>query len=379
MTCLWLAQVEDAEREPLRSRVRADVCVVGGGYSGLWTSLSLAAAGASVVLVEAQRCGEGASGRNGGFALSWGSKLPSLIAVCGRAEALRLAEASTAALEGGPGFERGGWTWSATSPAQVGAWEAAVDAGAPFEPVDGGVVDRSAGTVHPARLVSELRRRALAAGVPVYERSPMVALDRDAGVVRTPGGSVRADAVVLATNAWLAAVPELRRSIAVVSSDVVATEPLARVPGLGPGECVSDSRQMVHYWRADDDGRVVLGRGGGALAYGARFASFVSPPRSRTAAVASELRQLVPATRGARVDYAWGGAVDRSVNGLPFFGVLPGRARVVYGAGFSGDGVGPCVIGGGGVGAPGARGPPGGGRGGPRGGGAPGGVPPGAR
>src|SRR4051812_1505850 len=262
MTCLWLAQVEDAPCPPLRGDVAADVCVVGGGYSGLWTSISLASAGARVVLVEAQRCGEGASGRNGGFALSWWSKLPSLIAVCGRAEALRLAEASTAALEEVPGFERGGWTWSATSPAQVGAWEAAVDAGAPFEPVDGGVVDRSAGTVHPARLVSELRRRALAAGVPVYERSPMVALDRDAGVVRTPGGSVRADAVVLATNAWLAAVPELRRSIAVVSSDVVATEPLARVPGLGPGECVSDSRMMVRYWRAGGRRGGGGGRGG---------------------------------------------------------------------------------------------------------------------
>src|SRR3954469_305485 len=346
MTCLWLAQVEDAEREPLRSRVRADVCVVGGGYSGLWTSLSLAAAGASVVLVEAQRCGDGASGRNGGFALSLWSKLPSLTALCGRAEALRLAEASTAGLEELPGFERGSWTWSATSAAQVGSWEDAVDAGGPFEPVEGGVVERGAGTVLPARLVSSLRQRALAAGVGVYERSPMVALDRDAGVVRTPGGAVRADAVVLATNAWLAAVPELRRSIAVVSSDVVATEPLARVPGLGPGECVSDSRMMVRYWRADDDGRVVLGRGGGALAYGARFASFVSPPPERTAAVASELPQLVAETRGARIEYAWGGAVDRSANGLPFFGVLPGRTRVVYGAGFSGNGVGPCFVGG---------------------------------
>src|SRR4051812_39501048 len=151
MTCLWLAQVEDAPCPPLRGDVAADVCVVGGGYSGLWTSISLASAGARVVLVEAQRCGEGASGRNGGFALSWWSKLPSLIAVCGRAEALRLAEASTAALEELPGFERGGWTWSATSPAQVRAWEAAVEAGAPFEPLGWGVVGRRAGAVHPAR------------------------------------------------------------------------------------------------------------------------------------------------------------------------------------------------------------------------------------
>jgi glycine/D-amino acid oxidase-like deaminating enzyme len=343
VTCLWLAQVDGDECEPLLGQVTADVCVVGGGYTGLWTALRVAASGARVVLVEARRCGDGASGRNGGFALTWWSKLPSLVARCGRDEALRLCEASAAALDELPGLQRGSWLWSATSPAQVGAWEAAVAAGAPFEPVASGVVERSAGTVHPARLVRELRRRAVASGVSVFERTPMLSLDRDSGVVRTPGGSVRAGAVVLATNAWLAGVPELRRALAVVSSDVVATEPLAS-PGLAPGECVSDSRMMVRYWRASPDGRAVLGRGGGALAYGARFASFEDPPHARTAAVADELPLLMPAASGARIEYAWGGAVDRSVDGLPFFGVLPGRARVVYGAGFSGNGVGPCVV-----------------------------------
>lgn len=345
MACLWLAQVDGDELSPLRSRVSADVCVVGGGYSGLWTALQVASSGASVVLVEARRCGEGASGRNGGFALSWWSKLPSLIARCGREEAVRLCEASAAALEELPGLERGSWLWCATSPAQAGAWDAALEAGAPFSPVPSGVIERGAGTVHPARLARKLRRRCLEAGVSVFERTPMLSLDRDSGLVRTPGGSVRADAVVLATNAWLAGLPELRRALAVVSSDVVATEPLLD-PGLPPGSCVSDSHAMVRYWRASPDGRAVLGRGGGALAYGARFSSFDDPPVARTAAAAAELPAVMPAALGARVEYAWGGAVDRSVDGLPFFGVLPGRARVVYGAGFSGNGVGPCVIGG---------------------------------
>jgi glycine/D-amino acid oxidase-like deaminating enzyme len=342
VTCLWLAQVDDEESEPLHGPVATDVCVVGGGYSGLWTALRVRESGASVVLVEARRCGDGASGRNGGFALSWWSKLPSLIKRCGRSEALWLAEASTAALEEIGGLQRGGWLWTASSDAQLGAWDETVAAGAPFEAVPGGVIDRAAGTVHPARLVRELRREALARGVEMYERSPMLDLDRDAGVVRTPGGSVRADAIVLATNAWLAGVPELRRALVVVSSDVVATEPL---PEAAFPVAVSDSRMMVRYWRSDPDGRVVLGRGGGALAYGARF-DFDDPPAARTAAVAAELPALVPATRGASIDYAWGGAVDRSVDGLPFFGMLPGRARVVYGAGFSGNGVAPTVIGG---------------------------------
>jgi glycine/D-amino acid oxidase-like deaminating enzyme len=373
-TCLWLAQADAEESPPLDAAIDADVCIVGGGYSGLWTALRVLELepGASVVLLEARRCGGAASGRNGGFALSWWSKLPTLLVRAGEEEGLRLARATADAVgeigafcerEGvAAGFRRGGWLWTASSRAQLGAWEAAAAAcpGA-FEPVDaaglsarlgspalyGGVYERSAATVQPALLARGLRRVAIGRGVRVHERSPMLDLDRDAGVVRTPGGSVRAGAVVLATNAWLAAERELRRSLAIVSSDVVATEPIPaalRESGWTGGEAISDSRQMVRYWRTTDDGRVVLGRGGGALAHGARFD--FDDPGDRAAAAADELPRLVPAARGARIAYAWGGAVDRSVDGLPFFGRLPGRAPVVYGAGFSGNGVAPCLVGG---------------------------------
>ena len=351
--CLWLSS-EVPSLPALSGSVSADVCIVGGGYTGLWTALRVLELepDASVVVVEARFCGAGASGRNGGFALSWWSKLPALIARCGREEALRLAAASADAI-GEVAHARNGWLWTATSAAQVGAWEAAVEAGAPFEPlgehelpaaVIAGVHDRAAGTVQPAELVRDLRERAIEAGARVYEDTPMVSLDRAAGVVRCRGGaSVRADAIVLATNAWLAAVPELRRALAVVSSDVVASAPLRAGPGFEAA--ISDSRQMVRYWRTTPDGRVMLGRGGGALGFGTWF-SFDDPPARRLSAVASELPSLVPAASGVPIEYGWGGAVDRSYDGLPFFGSLPGRARVVYGAGFSGNGVAPCAVGG---------------------------------
>jgi glycine/D-amino acid oxidase-like deaminating enzyme len=140
--------------------------------------------------------------------------------------------------------------------------------------------------------------------------------------------------------------PELRRALAVVSSDVVASEPIAaalRESGWTGGEAISDSRLMIRYWRTTGDGRVVLGRGGGALAFGGRFD--FDDPGARAEAVAAELPRLVPAAAGARVTHAWGGAVDRSFDGLPFFGSLPGRARVVYGGGFSGNGVAPTLVG----------------------------------
>jgi glycine/D-amino acid oxidase-like deaminating enzyme len=374
--CLWLAQAPVEEAPPLDTAATADVCIVGGGYTGLWTALRVLELepAASVVLLEAGRCGGAASGRNGGFALSLWPKLPTLIAHAGRSEAVRLARASEAAIaeigdfcarEGveEAAFVRGGWLWTANSPAQLGAWENALEAGATeaLEPIGadelrsrtgspvhlGGVYERATATVHPALLARGLRRVAIERGVRLHERSAMVELDRDAGVVRTPAGSVRAGAIVLATNAWLAGMRELRRAIAVVSSDVVATEPIPDAlheSGWTGGEAISDSRMMVRYWRTTADGRVVLGRGGGALAFGARFDFDRDPARLRP--VEAELPRLVPAARGARVTHGWGGAVDRSADGLPFFGTLPGRALVAYGGGFSGNGVAPSRLGG---------------------------------
>lgn len=357
--CLWLDEAGAVEpSRALSGAVTADVGIVGGGYTGLWTALRVLALepDASVVLLEAARCGEAASGRNGGFALSWWSKLPTLVKRVGSdEEALRLARASEEAIGElaafDCGFERSGWRWTATSEFQRGAWDEALRecerlGVSPFEraPDGDGVLERAAGCVQPALLARALRRHAVDRGVRLHEHSRVVGVDRASGVVHVAGGgSVRAGSVVLAANAWLAGVPELRRAIAVVSSDVVATEPA----GISLGAAVSDSRLMVRYWRSTPDGRAVLGRGGGALAYGGRAVERMhDPPGARTDAVARELPLLVGAARGLRVTHAWGGAVDRSVDGLPFFGLLPGRARVAYGAGFSGNGVAPSVVGG---------------------------------
>ncbi len=188
--CLWLAEASDADESPaLRGSVEADVCVVGGGYSGLWTALRVLELepAARVVLIEAGRCGGAASGRNGGFALSWWPKLPTLLKLAGREEAERLAQASTDAISEleacgvEAGFRRGGWLWTATSRAQLGAWEDAAAAGAPLEPLSaselaartgadvhlGGVFEREAATVQPALLARGLRRLAIASGVSV--------------------------------------------------------------------------------------------------------------------------------------------------------------------------------------------------------------------
>jgi putative aminophosphonate oxidoreductase len=379
---LWLQEALAAESgvvsQELVERLRADACIVGGGYTGLWTALRITELepGASIVLVEADICGGGPSGRNGGFALSWWPKVETLVKRMGEEEAFRLVRISTQAVDELGGFceregidahyRRGGWLWTATSPAQVGSWEGAVAAAArvgerPFEllpaeevqrrtgsPVHlGAAFESGAATVQPALLARGLRRVALERGVRIFERSPMVELDREHGVVRTPSGSVEAGSVVLATGAWLAAVPELTRAVVAVSSDMVATSPMPErleAAGWTGGESISNCRLMVHYYRTTKDGRIAFGQGGHRHAFGGRVDDeFFAHGDSAERQLRRDLVRLVPYAEGVDVTHAWGGPIDRTVDGAPIFGRLPGAVPIVYGVGYSGNGVAPSL------------------------------------
>jgi putative aminophosphonate oxidoreductase len=378
---LWLQEAlfgeEGPETPELMEQVDADVCIVGGGYTGLWTALRVKELepDASVVLLEADICGGGPSGRNGGFALSWWPKIETLAKRVGREEALRLVKASENAIgeigafcerEGiDAHFHQGGWLWSATSPAQLGSWEGAVRTAEefgehPFELLSreevqartgsavhlGAAFEKTAATVQPALLARGLRRVGLARGVRIHEQTPMVELDRAAGVVRTPSGSVRAGAIVLALNAWAIKIRELARALVVVSSDMVASAPMAdrlEESGWTGGEAISNCRLMVHYYRTTRDGRVAFGRGGGRLAFGARVNSNFDQNEGQTDGLKGDLARLVPAAAGIPVTNAWGGPIDRTTDGLPFAGTLRGRGRIVYATGYSGNGVAPSL------------------------------------
>ncbi len=379
---LWLqealrAETDDGRSPDLLEHIEADVCIVGGGYTGMWAALRIKELqpDASVVLVEADICGGGPSGRNGGFALSWWPKIETLRKRVGNEEAHRLVKASEAAVaeigafcerEGVDAhFRHGGWLWTATSAAQVGSWDAAVRAAEehgeqPFQllaaeevqartgsPVHlGAAFEAGAATVQPALLARGLRRVLLARGVRIHERTAMVELDRDAGVVRTPSGSVRSGAIVLTLNAWAIKIRELSRALVAVASDMVATEPMAErlaESGWSGGEAISNCRLLVHYYRATEDGRVAFGRGGGRLAFGGRVDSNFDYSESQTRELKEDLVRYVPAAEGSSVKHAWGGPIDRTADGLPFSGRLPGRVPIVYATGYSGNGVAPSV------------------------------------
>jgi putative aminophosphonate oxidoreductase len=380
---LWLREAlgDAPDQPPLEGAHRADVVVVGGGYVGLWTALRLRERdpACDVVLLEQDVCGGGASGRNGGMALSWWPKLQSLVRRCGREEALRLAQASAAAVEEIGAFcaahgidahvHRGGLLWTATAEAHVGAWDGVMrlceELGvAPFarlsrqevaartgSPVHlAGVFEAGAATVQPAALARGLRRVALERGVRIFEHSRVVGFSRERPLaVRTPRGLVAAERLVLATNAWAAGEPELRRSLVVVSSDIVATAPVPerlRALGWTGGEGITDSQTMVDYYRTTRDGRVAFGKGTAEVAFGGRIGPELDRDPARSTMVAAELRRYYPALADVPLEHAWGGPIDRTPTSLPILGHLGGREHIVYGVGWSGNGVGPSVVGG---------------------------------
>jgi putative aminophosphonate oxidoreductase len=381
MISWWLHEAGPlAPPTEVRGSRRADVCIVGGGFTGLWTALEIKRLEPSldVVVVEAGMCGTGASGRNGGFAMTFWHHFVGLERACGGAEALRLARASEAAVaeigefcaehEIRAQYRRDGWLWTATNLAQVGAWESTMAAierygEQPFERIDpaeladrtgsrahiAGVFEPGSATVQPALLARGLVRVARMRGVQVFERSPVIALDRTGRLsVRTAGGEVTADRVVIAMGAWAGQLRELRRAFVIVSSDIVITDPVPdqlRQTGWRDGVSISDSRLMVHYYRTTGDGRIAFGKGGGRVAYGARIGGSFTGPSAMSDDVAGHLRATYPGLKSVPIAASWTGPIDRTVDGLPFFCTL-GRGDLVCGAGYSGNGVGPSLVGG---------------------------------
>lgn len=376
----WLDPEVGAPRvtaEPaLRGDLDAEYCIVGGGYLGLWTALKLLEAkpDADIVLLEAKTCGSGASGRNGGFAMTMWSKAASLTHRATPEDAAHLARASEKALteikdfcaaEGiDCGFDMTGWLWTANAPAQAGSWSTTVEAAealgaSPFktisageardrlgtENVFGAVFEEASAIVDPGRLVLGLRDAVLRRGVRLFENSRVTGIDRDTQVVTTGTGSVRGRQLILATNAWLAELSELRRVIVPVSADAIATEPVPEFleSNWRDAEAWTNSGTVVDFARPTTDQRVVFGRGAAAIAFRGQIGDkfFANPPR--TLELSTALTQQVPRLHGAKVTHSWAGPVDRTQDGLPIIGRLPG-SQVLFCAGFAGNGVGPAVV-----------------------------------
>jgi glycine/D-amino acid oxidase-like deaminating enzyme len=387
----WLEEAlaaEDGCASPaptLEGDAEVDVVIVGAGFTGLWTALALHERDPSlrIAVLEKEIVGWGPSGRNGGFLHGFWTQLPRLRSVLGDAGALEVARLSDRVAPAVRAFceasgedvwlREGGYVKVSAAPFEDAAVERAVrvaeELGVPEEcrPLTAaelagrirsprfrkGAYFRDGATVQPARLARALGRAVIDAGAHLYERTPLVRL-KVAGpnVLQTPRGAIRADEVVVATNAWMTGWRPVSSRLTNFGSYIALTEP---VPGLleeigwTGGESITDGRMFLHYFRTTPDGRVAMGSGSGPIgrsgAIDQRF--FCDSP---TAARAEDgIRTLLPDLADARITHTWGGPIDVSADLLPFFGTVGGRGsrtRVHFGAGYSGSGVGASWMGG---------------------------------
>jgi len=377
-----LAQDPGRPCPPLENRVSADVCVVGGGFAGLWTVIALTERepGLRIVLLESDVCGGGASGRNGGFVSSSWWDLAGLASAFGRDDGLAYAQLVADQVprigewvrandmdcwyheEGilvgeAEEWQRGGHDADVETAERFGVPETIV----PYSSDEARAVVNSprwvAGTFvkdcaicQPARLARGLRRVALERGVHIFERTAARSVKSGIpAVVRSERGAVRADQVVLTHGAWAASWPGFRTAFATIVDYCVATEPIPeRLAEIGWTSMVGvgDSREDFFYLRPTEDGRIVIGGGDLGFAFGGRADSRAVTHDAKVARSAAEgLLWLFPQLEGVRFTHAWGGPIDQTAAFLPFFQTQrPGNVHA--GLGFSGHGLTQTRIGG---------------------------------
>jgi glycine/D-amino acid oxidase-like deaminating enzyme len=371
-----LAGEPASECPPLSQDLNADVVIVGGGFTGLWTAYFLSEAEPSlgIVVLEQDICGGGPSGRNGGFASGWWDELDSLVALYGAEPAVRACRAISSSIDSigefckihsiDAWFEKAGYVYAATAPPHLAVGEHMVrlarEVGAGDELREltasevrarcdsasflGGAFMRDGASVQPAHLVRGLRRVLQARGVIIHEGTGVTHLEPGPPAVAvTPRGRVRARHAVIAVNAWATGWAELRRRLVAWSSYIVLTAPAPeRIDAIHwtGGELVSDLRTSVRYFRTTPDGRIAFGGGGGRA--GTTIGESFTRDFRAVVEAAEGFRLLFPTFAEVPIVDAWGGPIDVSPTHLPAFGSL--EANVHYALGYTGNGVAPSHL-----------------------------------
>lgn len=358
----YVATANPFARAPkLQGEARADVVVIGGGYTGLHAALNAAERGYSVILLEAGRIGWGASGRNGGQAIpGWRKSASELVSRYGRERAKHLFELALDARS--LTLERiarhniqcdlhvNGHLTLAVKPADLSWMRAeaetlanvmdypharvlgAAETKAKVASVDfhGGFLDECGGQLHPLNYALGLGQAARDAGVVLHEDSRVVRVESAEGVVaHTDSGMVRARYGVLACDALLEGLePRIAGRIMPVANYLVTTEPLVEPEALIADHlAVSDSRFVVNYFRMTEDGRLLFGGG-------ERYTP--TPPADIEAFVRKHMASMFPQLRDAKIDHAWGGLVSISMSRVPHVGRM---GDLFFAHGYSGLGV----------------------------------------
>ena len=358
-------------REPVRGDMACDLAVIGGGFTGLWAALLAKEAnpGRSVVVVEGNRVGWAASGRNGGFcdaSLTHGAangreRFPSEYGTLQRlgAENLTAIETAIGRLGIDCGFERTGTIEVATEHYQVTELREAaetdgvtfLDAGAVRAEVNsptylaGGWDKEGTALVDPARLAWGLAAACERIGVRIAEHTPATGLasDADGVTVKTRDGVLRARRAALGTNAFPSLVRRLRPYIVPVYDYVLVTEPLTadQLAGIGWAnrQGLGDLGNQFHYYRLTADNRILWGGYDAIYHFGHHVRMTYDQRPATFVKLADHFFTTFPQLEGIGFSHRWGGAIDTSSRFCAFFGTAH-HGRVAYALGYTGLGVG---------------------------------------
>jgi gamma-glutamylputrescine oxidase len=372
-TSVWAATAHPVDPlPPLGGDVRADVVIIGAGFTGLSTAYHLSSRypDRKVVVLEAKRVGNGASGRNGAMALHWINGVE--VRDADRARQLYAVTTETLAWikdvareHGFPlRFRANGCMEIVTDSRRaeeahehaerLASWGlpirylqgAALEEKLRAKGAVGATFDPTTGQLHGLDLLHGLRGVLLARGVDIYEGSPVVRIDEGRGhVVTTPGGTVRAPTMVLATNGYTPSLGYFRGGIIPLHSHCIATEPLPmerwRELGWGDVAAFSDDLDRIAYASLTEDGRLLFG-GGGNGAYSYYYGGRTSVPRTperQYAFVRGVLDRYFPGAKDVRVAHQWTGTLGITMSRVCSMGVTGEHKNILYALGYSGHGV----------------------------------------
>jgi len=359
---------------PLQTDTRCDLAIVGGGFTGLWTALEARRRmpDARILLVDAGRCGNAASGRNGGFCAPsishgignamqrWPKEAEALIRL-GMSNLDDLeADLATYGME--VEFERSGKLTVAATPWQVEGLKAQqalrrrfgseshfLEGDALRERLDSpvyhaGLFEPNYALLNPGKMVAELRRVALAGGVDIHEATPVTGMaKRQDGVeLIAPGGRIAARQVVLATNAAPPLLRRLRSALIPIFDYAIVTRPLhdSELAAIGWTDRygIADSGNQFHYLRKTADNRILWGGFDAIYHFGSRRDDAFLTESGSFARLAENFARALPPLADVQLTHAWGGIIDTSARTTFFAGTAQGR-RVAYAMGFTGQGV----------------------------------------
>jgi gamma-glutamylputrescine oxidase len=359
---------------PLEADVDADVAIVGGGLTGLSTALALKRVGVNPVLIEREFCGFGASGRNAGHLTpTIGKDIPTLLALFGeeRAGALvRFADHCvhrTEQLIDELGVDcdylRSGNIMAVVHPKQERrlrhAAEVAAKLGAKVRFLASdemrergvppsflcGALEDAGGALHPGKLALGLRRAALQAGIRIHEQTPVVQVQEGVrSTLRTPRGAVRADRVVMASNAYTREIGRPGRRIFALYDTLFESTPLsdAQLDAIGgwPGrEGVYTAHESLESYRLTAQRTIIGGSKGVRYYWGSQPGDRGGPHAGTQATIVRAFRDRFPTLNDVSIAHFWGGWIAMTLNFLPSIGPLDGTGRVLHAIGYNGHGV----------------------------------------